>query len=345
MDPNEAITITPEPASLRLTAFAPSVLIRTNLWYNWARIAVEHERDALEARAELKRVWKLPNASRDILTEMHPSMVAIVSCALAFDALHADVAPIVGRDPDPRRKGQRQWLYMLDTFKVAIPAAAKWHAELSWLIEQRDMPFTSRRQPRSRFPTRSSRRACRRRTWSSPGKPLRGRSTFSSASLARSLPISNPTRRSPYGAASETMSWPSSRNCATETARRRSSDAVSPRDAISRLGRARRDRGLFLPPDPGVPPWYTRPNWYRFSVLVQVLRKAGHGASHSRAPWLPRPRTVVSFVPSVRLRFQTTRLATGRGLWVLQVHSLLMVFAACHSMIYCNSYHVRWRLQ
>lgn len=69
---------------------------------------------------------------------MHPSMVAIVSCALAFDALHADVAPILGRDPDPRRKGQRQWLYMLDTFKVAIPAAAKWHAELSWLIEQRD---------------------------------------------------------------------------------------------------------------------------------------------------------------------------------------------------------------
>lgn len=138
MDPDEAITITPGPASARLTAFAPSVLIRTNLWYNWARIAVEHEREAVEARAELKRVWKLPNASRDILTEMHPSMVAIVSCALAFDALHADVAPIVGRDPDPRRKGQRQWLYMLDTFKVAIPAAANWHAGLSWLIEQRD---------------------------------------------------------------------------------------------------------------------------------------------------------------------------------------------------------------
>jgi hypothetical protein len=65
-------------------------------------------------------------------------MVCIVACALAFDALHADVAPIVGRDPDPRRKGQRQWVYMLETFKVALPTAAKWHAELSWLVSQRD---------------------------------------------------------------------------------------------------------------------------------------------------------------------------------------------------------------
>ena len=138
MDPTEGITISPAPVSLTLSVPAPRVLMKTNLWYNWARIAVEHEREAVAAREELKRVWTLPHASRDILTEMHPSMVAIVACALAFDALHADVAPIVGRDHDPRGKGQRQWVYMLDTFKVAIPAAAKWHAELSWLIEQRD---------------------------------------------------------------------------------------------------------------------------------------------------------------------------------------------------------------
>ncbi len=138
MDPKAGITISPAPASLRLNVLAPTVLLKTNLWYNWARIAVEHDREAVAAREELKRVWTLPHVSRDILSEMHPSMVAIVACALAFDALHADVAAIVGRDPDPRRKGQRQWLYMLDTFRVAIPAAAKWHPELSWLIEQRD---------------------------------------------------------------------------------------------------------------------------------------------------------------------------------------------------------------
>lgn len=27
---------------------------------------------------------------------------------------------------------------MLDTFKVSLPEAAKWHAELAWLIDQRD---------------------------------------------------------------------------------------------------------------------------------------------------------------------------------------------------------------
>lgn len=138
MDRNEVITISPDPVSIRLSVLAPTVLMKTNLWYNWARIAVEHEREAVAAREELKRVWTLPGASRNILTEMHPSMVAIVACALAFDALHADVAPIVGRNPDPRGKGQRQWVYMLDTFKVALPEAAKWHADLSWLIDQRD---------------------------------------------------------------------------------------------------------------------------------------------------------------------------------------------------------------
>jgi hypothetical protein len=138
MDPADSITITPDPVVLRLQVPAPKVLMKTNLWYNWARIAVEHERAAVAAREELKRVWTLPGASRNILTEMHPSMVAIVACALAFDALHADVASVVGRDPDPRRKRQRQWVYMLETFIVALPAAAKWHAELSWLISQRD---------------------------------------------------------------------------------------------------------------------------------------------------------------------------------------------------------------
>ena len=138
MDTEEGITISPEPVALRLTVHAPTVLMKTNLWNNWARIAIEHEGEAIAAREELKRVWSMPHASRDILTEMHPAMVCIVACALAFDALHADVAPIVGRDPDPRRKGQRQRVYMLETFKVALPTAAKWHAELSWLVSQRD---------------------------------------------------------------------------------------------------------------------------------------------------------------------------------------------------------------
>ncbi len=138
MDPKAGITISPAPASLRLNVLAPTVLLKTNLWYNWARIAVEHDREAVAAREELKRVWTLPTPPGTSFRRCNPSMVAIVACALAFDALHADVAAIVGRDPDPRGKGQRQWVYMLDTFKVAIPEAAKWHAELSWLIEQRD---------------------------------------------------------------------------------------------------------------------------------------------------------------------------------------------------------------
>jgi hypothetical protein len=140
VEPEKEIALSLTPAVTRMTAPHPRVLVKTNLWFNWAMIAVQHEQMAITARGELKLEFTLRSGSRDIRQEMHPAMVALVACALAFDALHADLAPLVNRNPDPRQKcgRRRQWEYMLDTIKIGLPEAANWSDELAWLIEQRD---------------------------------------------------------------------------------------------------------------------------------------------------------------------------------------------------------------
>lgn len=127
-------------------AFAPRVQMKSNFWYNWAQIAVEHEQEAVAAREAAKLDWAEP-ASRNMGREMHAAMVAIVASALAFNALHGDVAPLVGREPDPRKANLSaakaklrppQWTYMLDTFAVGVPEAPAWEGELGWLFGTRD---------------------------------------------------------------------------------------------------------------------------------------------------------------------------------------------------------------
>jgi hypothetical protein len=113
---------------------------RSNIWFNWALIAVDHERRADTAIQEMLRVWDQPGARRNILDEMHPAMVAIVASALAVEGLHADLAPFVDRAADPRdakHKGP-SWGYYLDTFIAAAPEAEAWRAEMKWLFEERN---------------------------------------------------------------------------------------------------------------------------------------------------------------------------------------------------------------
>ena len=39
-------------------AFAPSILLKSNLWSNWSRIAIDHGRTAREYRDLLVREWQ-----------------------------------------------------------------------------------------------------------------------------------------------------------------------------------------------------------------------------------------------------------------------------------------------
>lgn len=110
-------------------AYSPKITMKSNFWNNWARIAIAHANDARRSRDE----WK-SGALRNIQPEMHASMVCITAVAFAIDALHADVAPLVDRNPDPRSQGGRQWGYFLETFRRANPVARLWQNDLDWLF-------------------------------------------------------------------------------------------------------------------------------------------------------------------------------------------------------------------
>jgi hypothetical protein len=120
-------------ARASVTAYAPTITLKSNLWNNWARIAIAHAREARGHRDS----WAA-GTLRNIQPEMHASMVAVTAVAFAIHALHDDIAPLVSRDPDPRVGGGRQWGYMLETFRKATPAARTWQADLHWVHELRD---------------------------------------------------------------------------------------------------------------------------------------------------------------------------------------------------------------
>lgn len=113
------------------------VRIKTNLWYQWTRIAIENERHAHRARAQLLESWARASDTSPMTEETAYAMVAVVACAHALDALHADVAPLVGRKPDVRdqytgaKRRPRAAVYMFHTFRDAFPEARRWEA--GWL--------------------------------------------------------------------------------------------------------------------------------------------------------------------------------------------------------------------
>jgi hypothetical protein len=115
------------------TAYAPTISVKSSLWNNWAPIAIAHSREARHHRDQ----WKA-GSLRDIQPEMHASMVAVTAVAFAIEALHADVAALVGRNPDARSGRGRQRGYVLDTFRTATPAARIWQKDLEWLFGLRD---------------------------------------------------------------------------------------------------------------------------------------------------------------------------------------------------------------
>ena len=111
----------------------PTISVKSNLWFNWAQIALAHAREARGHRDQ----WRAGSLT-NILPEMHASMIAITAVAFAIEALHDDVAPLVGRDPDARSGRGRQWAYVLATFRSATPAARNWQQEMEWLVRLRD---------------------------------------------------------------------------------------------------------------------------------------------------------------------------------------------------------------
>lgn len=125
----EDVVVRPEPVQLRLSVNAPTILMKSNLWYVWAMIAIAHEAESLAHRAE----WK--SGKQNIEPEYHASLVTAVAVAFTFDALHAELAPIVGRDADPQVRG-KVWSYMRETIAKACSPPKGWRTEFEWLFRE-----------------------------------------------------------------------------------------------------------------------------------------------------------------------------------------------------------------
>jgi hypothetical protein len=120
-------------------AFAPSVLLKSNLWSNWSYIAVDHTRTARDERAALIKDWTgEPKDTSRMLAETNASLVAVGGVAFAIEAFHADVAPYAGRSADTRvAKGKRRG-YLIDTFRRNLQQANRWQKDLNFVFDPRD---------------------------------------------------------------------------------------------------------------------------------------------------------------------------------------------------------------
>jgi hypothetical protein len=107
-----------------VTGHAPTILVSSSLWMNWARIAIEHEGEAQQGRAD----WQ---ERQDLRPEFQASLTAVTAAAFALEALHGTLAPLLDRDPSPDRK---PWPYMRETYAMACRPSAKWQDEFAWLF-------------------------------------------------------------------------------------------------------------------------------------------------------------------------------------------------------------------
>jgi hypothetical protein len=120
-------------------AFAPSLLLKSNLWSNWSYIAVDHARAARAERLAVIEGWKEePKETSRMLAETNASLVAIGAVAFAIEALHADVAPLAGRVADTRLVTRSNRGYVLDTFRRNLKPANRWQKDFKFVFDLRD---------------------------------------------------------------------------------------------------------------------------------------------------------------------------------------------------------------
>jgi hypothetical protein len=107
-----------------------SVSVRTSLVWQWAQIAVRHEKEALESRAH-----------RDLDEELQASMVCIAAIAFALDGIYAEQREVV---PAEDRKvwidnGTARWKQIYETLRQAFRLPRSLRDEFKWLFEHQKL--------------------------------------------------------------------------------------------------------------------------------------------------------------------------------------------------------------
>jgi hypothetical protein len=104
------------------------------MWIWWSHIAVDHEREAREARQ-----LAISSAAGQLSRETYASMIAVSASAHALDALYGAVKELLPNAP----QAQKRWACILAVLKEAFTVrggagGGRWACEFEWLFGLRD---------------------------------------------------------------------------------------------------------------------------------------------------------------------------------------------------------------
>lgn len=151
-------------------AMSISILITPHLWPIWAGIAIDEERSAHAARAEILAIAQLPGQQGlgDALSkELRPSLVSIAAASHCLDALYGVLAAMVidkkTRDAWKRKReagdpvGYRKVIEALNrAVTLDNQTRKRWRGELKWLFGWRNFAVHYREEASAPVPHPSS---------------------------------------------------------------------------------------------------------------------------------------------------------------------------------------------
>jgi hypothetical protein len=122
-----------------------TIHVQTRLMLHWARIAIDHERRAAEARAILvteAQEAKSTGAGIELDREMHPAIVAIAGAAHALEALYREITGLV--QPESVRAWERaarrgRWSQVRAALEIGFEVEqGRWGSQLRRLFKLRN---------------------------------------------------------------------------------------------------------------------------------------------------------------------------------------------------------------
>jgi hypothetical protein len=144
-------TVHAEAAVAVASVGTPSILITTNLWLTWIRIAIGHAREARHARTEAAKDRPSNETSDWMRIEFEASVVAVAAAAHALDALYGSTVVPQAARAQRVDKGTRRHGKIREALKQVFDTGAvnsRWVIEFEWLFDLRDAAAHAEESPR-----------------------------------------------------------------------------------------------------------------------------------------------------------------------------------------------------
>jgi hypothetical protein len=129
------------------TVGSVNITFKSNLWIQWAEIAIEQEHAATEARSRARRLRAASeDYSQQLGAEMKATMVTVAAAAHSLDAMYGDVKALI-QVPQTVLAGWRQGKAgrhsrIRETFRLGFALnnsrCSSWKRDFTWLWGLRD---------------------------------------------------------------------------------------------------------------------------------------------------------------------------------------------------------------